>query len=413
MNVLVINCGSSSIKFQLFRMPAGELLIQGKAEKNESGNTGFRVVSKSGMKESSWEKYSWSVNFKKMLEELVNPENDCVASLKEIDVVGHRLIHGGEQDTDPGAIEITEELIARMEMNMALAPLHYPANLKGIRTTSQMLPGVLQAGVFDTSFHYSLPPKAFLYGIPLEWYHKHHIRRYGFHGTSHKFAVQRACRLAGVPLDKSRVISCHLGNGASVAAVKNGLSVDTSMGFTPVEGLLMGTRSGDIDAGVLLFLFENFNFSAADVQKLINKQGGLYGLSCVSADYRAVEKAAISGNDAARTALDVYHYRVKKYIGAYTAALGGLDVLVFTGGIGENSIRAREEICNEMEFLGIRISEKLNSQLNSREAIVSESTSGVKTVIVPANEELMIAKETARLASRLSFGKYPIFLTES
>jgi acetate kinase len=409
MNVLVINCGSSSIKFQLFRMPAGELLIQGKAEKSEMGNTVLRVNKMQLEKETSWEGFSWPANFKKMLDELVDPQNECIASLKEIDVVGHRLIHGGEQETDTGAVEITDELIARMEQNVPLAPLHYPASLKGIRTIKQMLPGVLQAGVFDTSFHHSLPPKAFLYGIPLEWYNKHHIRRYGFHGTSHKYAVQRACMHAGVPLEKSRVISCHLGNGASVAAVKNGLSTDTSMGFTPVEGLLMGTRSGDIDAGVLLFLLENFNFSVADVQQLLNKQGGLYGLSGVSADYRAVEEAAIGGNNAARTALDVYHYRVKKYIGAYAAALGGLDVLVFTGGIGENSIRARKEICNEMEFLGIRISEKLNRQLNSSEAVISESTSGVKTVIVPANEELTIAQKTAVLAGRLSDGKQQPF----
>jgi acetate kinase len=397
MNVLVLNCGSSSIKFQLFRMPEEALLIQGKAERNETGGTGLWFKTESIESASSWEGFSFAYNFEKILAELVRPSNGCLVSSEEVDVVGHRLIHGGEMDTAGGAVKITEKLISHMKTCVPLAPLHYPPNLEGIHTISRLMPGVLQAGVFDTAFHYSLPPRAFLYGIPLEWYRKHQIRRYGFHGTSHKYVAQRACELAGLHFSRSRIISCHLGNGASVAAIKNGKSIDTSMGMTPVEGLLMGTRSGDIDAGVLIYLQQHFNLSADVIQQLINKQGGLLGLSGISADYRAVEEAAQKGNEAALNALDAYHYRVKKYIGSYCMALGGLDALVFTGGIGENSSRARKEICSETDFLGIRFSEMLNDKMNGTESVISETGSKVKVLIVPAREELMIAREVAKL----------------
>ncbi len=398
MNVLVINSGSSSVKFQLFRMPEEKLLAYGKAEKNENGHTGFSFHTENRKMNYSWSGYSFSENFKKILEELVVAENGCISSLQDIDVIGHRLIHGGEIGGSNKAVEITQELITYMESCISLAPLHYPANLEGISTMGRLLPGILQAGVFDTAFHYSLPPKAFLYGIPIEWYKKHGIRRLGFHGTSHKYATLQACKLVGLRPDESKIVSCHLGNGASIAAVKNGNSVDTSMGLTPVEGLLMGTRSGDIDAGVLVYLQQNYNLTVDDTQEIINKEGGLLGLSGISSDYRAVEAAALNGNQDAQTALDVYHYRVKKYIGAYAAAMGGLDLLVFTGGIGENSFLARNEICSELKFLGIHLSEKLNEKENGKEAVINEEGSNVKVVVVPANEELMIAREVAEWA---------------
>jgi acetate kinase len=278
--------------------------------------------------------------------------------------------------------------------------LHYPSNIEGIEVITHNLPEVFQAGVFDTAFHTTLPEKAFLYGLPIEWYEKHRIRRYGFHGTSHKYASRKACEIAGLDYSKSKVVSCHLGNGASVAAVKNGKSVDTSMGLTPVEGLLMGTRCGDIDAGLLLNLQQNFELSSDDLQQILNKESGLLGLSGISSDYRAVEEEAQNGNKKAQTALDVYHYRIKKYIGAYAAALGGLDLLVFTGGVGQNSVNARKEICSELEFLGIQLSEKQNTGLNGTEAIIQRENANVKIVIIPANEELMIAREVAYLAKR-------------
>ncbi|MBW6536378.1 MAG: acetate kinase [Mariniphaga sp.] len=398
MNVLVVNCGSSSVKFQLYKMPDELLLIYGKAERNKDGNTDFSFHTQARNAQNHWEGFSFSENFKKILDELTRTENECLASLDELNIAGHRLIHGGDAAESQGAVEITDELISYMESRKMLAPLHYPANLEGIKTMAQLLPGVLQAGVFDTAFHQTLPPRAYLYGIPLYWYKKHHIRRLGFHGTSHKYTSFRTCRITGLRSEKSKIVSCHLGNGASVAAIKNGKSVDTSMGMTPVEGLLMGTRSGDIDAGLLAYLQENFNLSLAKIQHMLNNEGGLLGLSGVSSDYRAVEEAALNGNQNAQSALEVYHYRVKKYIGAYAAALGGIDGLVFTGGIGENSPFARKEICSDLEFLGIRISEMLNRKCKGKEAVISTSDSAVKVVVVPANEELMIAREVAEWA---------------
>jgi acetate kinase len=403
MNILIINCGSSSIKFQLYRMPDEKLLAQGKAEKGSCGETAFQFESDGKLKKKLRQGFSYQQNLDEILSELTDTENNCLKSLDELGAVGHRLIHGGEQET--GCVEITIPLLKKMEAAVSLAPLHYPANIEGIKAIKRSAPDVFQAGVFDTAFHTSLPEKAFLYGLPIEWYEKHRIRRYGFHGTSHKFASQKACKIAGLDYCKSKIVSCHLGNGASIAAVKFGKSVDTTMGFTPVEGLLMGTRSGDIDAGLILNLQENYNLSVAAVQHLINKEGGLLGLSGVSSDYRAVEKAAENGNKKAQTALDVYHYRIKKYIGAYAAAMGGLDVVVFTGGIGENSAAARKAVCNEMEFLGIHLSDEANNRKGAKEMIIHEKDSKVKVAIVPANEELVIAREVANLAKWKLKGK--------
>jgi acetate kinase len=384
-------------------MPEEILHIQGVAEKNSEGDTTFTFCTQNGKTEREWSGFSYKKILDAILKELVNPSNECISSLDDIDVVGHRMIHGGEKGT--GCVEITDSLVGEMQESVSLAPLHYPANLEGINATRQLMPDVLQAGVFDTAFHHTLPEKAYLYGIPLSWYQKHKIRRYGFHGTSHKYASQRASEITGLDYQSSKIISCHLGNGASVAAIKNGKSVDTSMGFTPVEGLLMGSRCGDIDAGVLIYLQQNFNLSYNAIQQMINKESGLLGISGVSADYRAVEKASQEGNKAARTALAVYHYRIKKYIGAYAAAMGGLDLLVFTGGVGQNSINARIEICSDLEFLGIQLYKKQNASQNGAEAIIQQEKVKVKIVIIPANEELMIAREVTELAKWKQKGK--------
>jgi len=377
-------------------MPDEVLILRGKADKTPGGDTSFFFKTQKREWNENREGFSFNFNLEKILGEIVYPQNDILDSLSDVHVVGHRLIHGGEEDAL--CVEITDEVIAKMKKNISLAPLHYPPNIAGIHISSKMIPHALQAGVFDTSFHQTIPPKAYLYGIPLEWYEHHKIRRYGFHGTSHMYAAQKACELTGLPINESRIITCHLGNGASVAAIRNGKAADTSMGFTPVEGLLMGTRCGDIDAGVILYLQENFNLGTAGIQDLINRQSGLLGLSGLSSDYRQVEEAAEKGNPDARLALELYHYRVRKYIGAYSAVLEGLDMLVFTGGIGENSATARRETCSGFEFLGLKLSKKLNQNSNGKEAVISENDSNVKVVIVPANEELVIARLVAELA---------------
>jgi acetate kinase len=395
MHVLVLNCGSSSVKFQLFLMPEEALIIGGKAEKTPGGDTSFVFKTKTRVWDESRKGFSFNSSLEKILKELVNPENDALKSLDEVHVVGHRLIHGGEE----GAlcVEITEKVVSNMKKNVSLAPLHYPPNIAGIETSSKMMLSALHAGVFDTAFHQTIPPKAFLYGIPLEWYQQHKIRRYGFHGTSHMYAAQKACELTGIPFDRSRIITCHLGNGASVAAIKNGKAADTSMGFTPVEGLLMGTRCGDIDAGVILHLHDHFKLDSATIRDMINRKSGLLGISCLSSDYRHVEEAAEQGSPDAKLALDMFHYRIRKYIGAYSAVLEGIDMLVFTGGIGENSALARKETCSGFDYLGIKLSHDRNQNFNGKKAVVSEMDSNVKVVIVPANEELVIARLVAEL----------------
>ncbi len=399
MKALVLNCGSSSLKFHLYEMPREILMVQGSAEKNDSGNASLSIKWRNKeVFHREWQEFSLEEILTCVLNELQDPKNHGVDSLSEIDVVGHRLIHGRENDDD--VVEITGHLISYMKSNISLAPLHYPANLRGILAIKKLAPNVLQTGVFDSAFHRTLPPKAFLYGIPMNWYREHHIRKYGFHGISHKYVAQRSCEITDVYFEKSKIITCHLGNGASVAAIRNGKSIDTSMGMTPVEGLLMGTRSGDIDAGVLVYLQQNYKLSAGEINSLINERGGLLGLSGVSSDYREVEKAAASGNKNAKIALDVYHYRIKKYIGSYLAVLGGAHLLVFTGGVGENSVQAREEICSGMEDLGISLSHSLNQDVNGTEAVISKTASKIQVVVVPTNEQLMIAREAAKLVMR-------------
>ena len=397
MRIFVINCGSSSVKFQMYQMPEEKLLVKGSAEKNGSGDTDFKFEAANSKIKTSWSGFSFDEIFNRILNELKNPDNSVISSPEEIDVVGHRLIHGGENEEN--CVEITDDLVSFMKSNVELAPLHYPANLKGIESITKLIPGVRQTGVFDTSFHQTLPRKSFLYGIPLKWYEEHKIRKYGFHGTSHKYVSQRASEITRMFYGKSKIISCHLGNGASIAAIKNGKSVDTSMGFTPVEGLIMGTRCGDIDAGLLVHLQQNFNLSSDALQKLINKESGLLGLSGISSDFREVEEAAENGDEKAQTAIEIYCYRIRKYVGSYLAVLGGANILLFTGGVGENSVRVRELVCGGMEWAGISVSSALNAEMNGNEATISETNSQVKILIVPTNEELMIARESAELVN--------------
>jgi len=392
MNVFILNCGSSSIKYQLIQMPEQNLLAKG-------------LVEKIGLEDSSMthtvngEKVKFEKNIpdhttgiKTVFEVCVNEEVGVIKDINEIEAVGHRVVHGGEDFS--GSVHITPEVIAAMEKNIDLAPLHNPANLAGIYAINKLLPKTPQVGVFDTAFHQTMPAYAYLYGLPYRLYEKYKIRRYGFHGTSHKYVAQQACKFLGMDIDHSKLITCHLGNGSSIAAVKNGKSVDTSMGLTPLEGLIMGTRMGDIDAGALLYLADKEDLSIDQMNKLINKESGVYGISGISPDMRELEDAAAKGNERAQLALDMFHYRVKKYIGAYVAAMGGVDAIVFTGGIGENGWETRRDICSGLEYLGLEIDPEKNTGLRSKAAEISKDGNKVKAIVMPTNEELAIALDT-------------------
>jgi len=324
---------------------------------------------------------------------LTSQKHGCITGLEEIEAVGHRVVHGGE--AFKGSVFINDEVIQEMENCVELAPLHNPPNLKGIYAMQALLPDVPQVGVFDTAFHQTMPQHAYMYGIPYALYTKYGIRRYGFHGTSHRYVARRAAEILGLDQENSKIISCHLGNGASVCAVKNGESVDTSMGFTPVEGLIMGTRSGDIDLGAVTFIMDKEKIGTKSASTLFNKHAGMLGISGVSSDARDIEIAALeNGNERAQLAMKMYDYRIRKYIGSYAAAMGGVDALVFTGGIGENADITRAGVCEDLEFLGIELDEDLNNGLRGKEQLISKEGSKVKVVVVPTNEELMIAIDT-------------------
>ncbi|HKJ40806.1 MAG TPA: acetate kinase [Sunxiuqinia sp.] len=394
MKILVLNCGSSSIKYQLFNMDNQQVIAKGGVEKlgmkgsflkhnHEDGRTivfeGEILDHKSGIE------YILGI--------LTSPKYGCLTSLEEIDAVGHRVVHGGEYFSS--SQYITNEVIEALVKCSDLAPLHNPPNLKGINAMEELIPGIPQVGVFDTAFHQTMEPKSYMYGIPHVLYEKYQIRRYGFHGTSHRYVTQRACDLLGVGFDSQKIISCHLGNGASVAAVKNGKSFDTSMGFTPLEGLVMGTRSGDLDIGVVTYIMEKEQLGLASANILFNKHSGMLGLSGVSSDMREIEEAAEKGNERAKMSLDIYNYHVKKYIGSYIAGMGGLDVLIFTGGIGENADGTRAGILEDLEYLGIELDKDKNKGFRS-EGIISTENSRVKVMVIPTNEELMIALDTEK-----------------
>ncbi|MDE6558722.1 MAG: acetate kinase, partial [Muribaculaceae bacterium] len=335
---------------------------------------------------------------RQVLRVLTDPKEGVIKSFDEIQAVGHRVVHGMEKFNK--SVLITPEVIEKVKECYPVAPLHNPANITGIEAVSEILPDVPQVGVFDTAFHQTMPAKAFMYALPYEDYEKYGVRRYGFHGTSHRYVSRRACEFLGLPYEQQRIITCHIGNGASITAIKDGVSIDTSMGLTPTEGLMMGTRCGDVDPGALVYLMERLNLDAAGLMKLINKQSGVAGVSEISSDMRDIEDAVARGDEKAILALDMYEYRILKYIGAYTAVLGGVDVIVFTGGVGENQIGTREKICKQLAFLGITFNAEAN-KVRGEEIEISGKDSKVKVVVIPTDEEMMIARDTADIVKAL------------
>lgn len=337
-----------------------------------------------------------SIGMDLILKALVDSKHGVLKSLNEINAVGHRVAHGGEYFSE--SVRVTEKAKAKIKALGEIAPLHNPANLKGIETMEKLLPSVPQVAVFDTSFHQTLPKKAFVYGIPYEYYQKYGVRRYGFHGTSHKFVAEKACRLLGWNITEKKIITCHLGNGASITAIKGGKSIDTSMGFTPVAGLVMGTRAGDLDLGALMYICEKEGFNLEQANTLVNKQSGVQGISGVSSDFRELTTAMDAGNERAALAIDVFVYNVKKYIGAYAAAMNGVDLIIFTGGIGENDQPVREAVCADMDYLGIKINNELNATTKSKDVVLSTEDAKTKVMVVTTDEELVIAMDTMRLS---------------
>jgi len=404
MKVLVLNCGSSSIKYQLLNMQegnaeGGDLLAKGLVERvgiqdgelTHKTNDGkkFNIV-------TDIPDHTKGIDL--ILEALLSNEHGVICKVDEIAAVGHRVAHGGPYFAESALV--TEDVKLKIEECIELAPLHNPANLKGILAMEKLLPSVPQVVVFDTSFHQTMDPKAYLYGLPYEYFEKYKVRRYGFHGTSHKFVAEKACKMLGFDWHNKKVVSCHLGNGASIAAVKNGKSVDTSMGFTPVEGLLMGTRAGNLDLGALLYIAEKENLDIKETNNLINKKSGLLGVSGVSSDMRDIEEAANTGNQQAKAAYDMFVHRVRKYIGAYAAVMGGVDVILFTGGIGENGCEIREDICKDLEFLGVDFDAEVNKGQRGKDLELTKSGSRTKVVMVTTNEELVIARDTQEIVNR-------------
>lgn len=395
MKVLVINCGSSSLKYQLINMENESSLATGLVERIAIEG------SKLTQKVDGREKYVLTVpmkNHKEAISHVINTLLDdvqgVIKSSDEISAVGHRVVHGGEKYS--ASVIITDEVMKDLEEFSQLAPLHNPPNIIGINACKELMPNTPMVAVFDTAFHQTMPEKAFLYGLPYELYKENHIRKYGFHGTSHKYVSQRAAEILGEDIKGLKLVTCHLGNGSSVAAVNGGVSVDTSMGFTPLEGLLMGTRCGDIDPAIIPYLMDVKGYSYEEVNNIMNKKSGVLGLSGVSSDFRDIEDAAAQGNDRAKLALDVFHYRVKKYIGYFMAAMNGVDAIVFTAGLGENGAETREEIISDMEWFGIKLDKEKN-KVRGQERIVSTDDSKVKIIIIPTNEELMIARDTLTL----------------
>ena len=396
MNVLVINCGSSSLKYQLINSDTEDVLAKGLCER--IGIDGRLVYQKAGLDkeitECAMPTHKEAIQF--VLDALTNEKQGAIKSLKEVDAIGHRVVHGGEKFA--ASAVITDEMIAAVKECNDLAPLHNPANLIGIRVCSELMPGVPQVAVFDTAFHQTMPEKAYMYGLPYEYYEKYKVRRYGFHGTSHSFVSKRAAEVMGKSYDEVKTIVCHLGNGSSVSAVLNGKCVDTSMGLTPLEGLVMGTRSGDIDPAIMEFIAKKENLDIEGVMEVLNKKSGVFGISGgLSSDFRDLTDAMNAGDKKAKIAMDVFSYRVAKYIGSYAAAMNGVDDIVFTAGIGENDDYVREEVCKYLGYLGVDFDSEVNTGLRGKEAELTKEGSKVKVFVIPTNEELAIARETLAL----------------
>jgi len=400
MIILVLNCGSSSLKYQVLDMRSADdytLMAKGLVERIGMGE-GNITHKPSGKEKVEIHKDipDHTVGISSVLELLTDPRSGVLNSLSDIDAVGHRVAHGGE--TFKSSVKVDAAVIAGIEANCELAPLHNPANLLGIKAVETLMPGTPQVAVFDTSFHQTMPDYAYMYAVPYEYYEKYRLRRYGFHGTSHKFVAAKACEFLGLDMENSRIITCHLGNGSSITAIHNGRSVDTSMGFTPLEGVEMGTRCGNIDPGAVLYIQEKENLDTAGINKVLNKQSGLIGISGISSDNRDIQTAAAQGEPRARLAAEMLYHSVRKYIGAYSAVMGGVDVIVFTGGIGENDWRVRGQIMKSFGYLGVEFDEEANRSSAGQDALLTAPSSKVKVVVLTTNEELVIARDTMALA---------------
>lgn len=398
MNVLVINCGSSSLKYQLIDMTKEEALAHGVVER--IGIEGSILT----QKVEGREKYIVEQTLKDhqdaiklVLDVLIDEKNGVIKSMDEIYAVGHRVVHGGEKYSK--SMLVDEEVMKYLEECIKLAPLHNPPNIIGINACKALMPETPMVVVFDTAFHATMPKESYLYALPYELYEKHNIRKYGFHGTSHKYVSNKLAEVVGRDIKDLKIVTCHLGNGSSLTAVKGGVSIDTSMGFTPLQGVTMGTRSGDIDPAVVTYLVTELGYTVEQVNEILNKKSGVLGISGVSSDFRDIEVAASEGNERAKLALDIFHYRVRQYIGAYAASMGGVDYVIFTAGVGENSPETREEVCKGLEFLGVEI-DPLKNKVRGKVAEISKEGSKVKVYVIPTNEELMIARDTIELTSK-------------
>lgn len=396
MKILVLNCGSSSVKYKLIDMQSKEELGSGAVEKIGMKGSFLKHVRRDGQKVvCKGEVLEHQLAIEYILGILTSEKHGAIASLEEISAVGHRVVHGGEKFNS--SVLITDEVIEKIVECIDIAPLHNPPNLAGIYAINELLPSVPQVAVFDTAFHQTMPEHAYMYGIPYSLYKKYGIRRYGFHGTSHRYVSKRACEFLGLDYNSTKVICAHIGNGASVTAIENGKSIDTSMGFTPIEGLMMGTRSGDVDLGVVTFLMEKEMIGASAVSALFNKHSGVLGITGLSSDMRDVENAIKEGNERAKLALDMYEYRIKKYIGSYITAMNGVDVIVFTGGVGENQTPTRQYVAESLGFMGVKMDNELNAKTRGKEMLLSTPDSTVKVVVIPTDEEFMIASDTLEI----------------
>ena len=399
MKILVLNCGSSSVKYKLIDTDNASTMAEGGVEKIGLPDgflkyklaDGSKVVTELGL-------IDHKQAVEAILKNLTSPETGCIKSFSEIDAVGHRVVHGAEKFSK--SVLITDEVIRQVKDCYDLAPLHNPANITGIEAISSLMPDVPQVAVFDTAFHQTMPKKAYMYAIPYELYEKYAIRRYGFHGTSHRYVSKRVCDYLGVKPEDKKVITCHIGNGGSVAAVDCGKCVDTSMGLTPLEGVMMGTRSGDIDGGAVSFIQKKLGLDADGISNLLNKKSGVLGITGISSDMREIDAASDNGDEKARLALEMYNYRIKKYVGAYAAAMGGADIIVFTAGVGENQANMRESVCENMEWMGVKLDVEKNNAIHGEEAVISAPDSKVTVVVIPTDEELMIASDTMELCGK-------------
>lgn len=398
MKVLVLNCGSSSAKFQLIDTESEQVMIKGNAERIGDKESFLKVKTPDG-KSNTIEQYfsDHTQAVELILKQLTDPQYHCISSLDEIGAVGHRVLHGGSVFTK--SCLVTPEVIEGIKKCIPLGPLHNPANLKGIAAVSQVLPKAPQVVVFDTSFHQTMPAKSYMYAIPRRFYDEYQIRRYGFHGTSHRYVSHRTCEILGLDPDHNRLISCHIGNGGSICAVKDGKCIDTTMGLTPLEGLMMGTRSGDIDPAAVLYIMKKEGLTPDQMDHLLNKESGVLGVTGKSSDMRDIESGVAAGDKDCILALSMYDQRIKKYVGAYLAELGGADAIIFTGGVGENQAITRETVCSGMEFCGIKLDKELNAKVHGTETVISTPDSKVKVIVVPTNEELVIARDTVAIVT--------------